>query len=122
MVALALVALFVAGVFFTAWMNDNIRSIIAQGPLDKPPAALVVRAKEIIQPLGYESEAVDSAFRLYDDISFTRHIVETDDSVEPPEHFALWCASQSTRSEPNGDALTSERYQEDGVDLFWGGQ
>ncbi len=88
-VALALVALFVAGVLLTAWMNDNAKPIIANVPLDKPPAALVVRAKEIIQELGYSGEAVDSAFQLYYNNSYMSHISRTDDSARRWERLAV---------------------------------
>src|SRR5271169_6509220 len=49
-------------------------------PLEKPPEALAVHARDILQSVGYSESPVDTAMGFYEGREFLRHIAEYDKS------------------------------------------
>jgi serine/threonine-protein kinase len=86
-VAIALLVLILVGLPVSSLWSRGTR-LDGIAPPTKPPEALRVEARSIIESLGYEDSPADSAFGFHADIHLLDHIEDIDDSPERWQHLA----------------------------------
>ncbi|MEE8138864.1 MAG: serine/threonine-protein kinase, partial [Thermoanaerobaculia bacterium] len=78
-VALGYLAFTLLGMGLVAILSGRA-SLLSLVPMDKPPQALVERARQIVDGLGYTEPPVDDAYGFGQDGEYLRHVKESDDS------------------------------------------
>lgn len=93
-VAWALLGAAILGMFLTIPLASRA-SILRRFPLTKPPEILAERAREILQKIGYNDPAADSAFGIMPDDDYLRYVREHDRSANrfdslPDSAICFW--------------------------------
>jgi len=80
-IALLLLVVFGAGLYVLSWLQVA-NSVVRWAPLDKPPAAMIDRAKETIERLGIETVFVDSVWGYSYSAEYPRWVAANIDSAD----------------------------------------
>lgn len=107
-VGLACLLVILLGIVAFPFLNDHVR-LHAFIPLDKPPAVLVDRSREIIKSLGYGRRPADSAYGFEVEETYLNHVEQRDRSpsrwarlaLERPATMTLWYRQSPRNLVPN---------------------
>ena len=100
--AIACLVTMIIGIILVLMLRDKCM-LIGRVGVDLPPAALMVKARETIEELGYTEPFMDFAYSFADDSDYLQHIEANDPtthrwdrlSVKPPSAIYFWYRQSS---------------------------